>query len=332
MKSGKVVPRVGYTALSSQLARVQPTSTLASQYTPSSIPPTSCHNFTMGLLDSSTNVTQSTEVATILPSKPYKRLCSCMMETLNCTVNQNFDITTTYEKWKTICSENSQWCQAVRIHGAWQGCNFTEKFSWSFNTFNEARGSNSNACSSVDGVLRESVPIASLARDCQSLLRQAGSDGMGRVTSTPIPLTDSLLLIPEDNKSSPLTKGFKIGLGFGIGFSIIFIILTIFLCFYFRAKRKKHKSASKDPTWQKAELDGQPAPTSEKTVEQLASNELNELDSPAIRLVNNELQELDTNVPTELPTTDAAYELPSNDNQVVEMGERSPSEKLVKKE
>jgi hypothetical protein len=303
MKGEQLIPRARYSALSLELASIKPTSTLASQYTPSSDPPALCHNFTSWeLIDRETHTTGSKEVSTILPSKPYRRSCSCMMETLNCLVDKNVDLASTYERRQDLCKEDVQWCQAVENAGAWQGCNTTEKISWTLNALYKSRGSNASACSSVGGVVRRPVPTASLARDCQSMLSQAGPDGRGQITITPIPLKDSLLLTREDIEGSGLTRSAKIGISVGVVVGIVLLILLIFLRFYFKAKRKKRDSALED--------------SKEQRVEQLDGNEVKELDTSARQLGSNELYELETPSAVELPAV-GVHELSAEDNRVV---------------
>lgn len=296
--------------------------------------PPSCHNFTSReFWDYDTNVTRTAEISTVLPSKPYRRSCACMMETLGCIANPNSELSTTYETWASVCSKNPELCQAVNIDtGAWRGCNFTERFSWTFSAAYKAGGS--DVCSSVNGIVRPSLPPSALTSDCQSMLKQAGVDGMGRISITPTPLTDSYLFTRVQSGRSGLSTGAKVGLIVGITVALVLTTILILLRFYFRSKRKereamsnepKNSSDGKDLEWQKAELDSKPITGVIDQADEIDGEEVKELDTPATQLGGSEIHELDSPDLHELATTDI-YELPSEDNHIFElgMGVRSP--------
>src|ERR1700760_3051125 len=77
-----------FSIIASELSSIQPSATVMASYTPTNHAPSSCTSVLTVLTGSAQQApTQTTviQIATALPQKPDLSLCSCMMESLNCT-------------------------------------------------------------------------------------------------------------------------------------------------------------------------------------------------------------------------------------------------------
>jgi hypothetical protein len=114
-----------------------------------------------------------------------------------------------------------------------------EKTSWAFDHYYQSHGRDEIACTSQGGILRPQNRTEMQAPDCVSFLKQAGPDGMGAVTQTPMPK-------PIKAEKS-LSMGAKAGIGVGIAVAIvIFALATSFLCIRARTRRKARSAAARN--------------------------------------------------------------------------------------
>jgi hypothetical protein len=186
-----ITPRVGYAALSSQIAIIKPTPVKMEDYSPSNSA-SPCQDITLrGGLDSySGDLRGEIKISTALPEKPSHRVCSCMMENINCITNPMATMEDTSNWRKTLCSDDEPMCFGSTFnstegrYGSFLTCNLTENASWVQQQNYIAHGNDSAACRSAGGVIQHATLLASLASDCQVLLRQAGLDGRGKITIT----------------------------------------------------------------------------------------------------------------------------------------------------
>ena len=245
-----ITPRIGYSALSSQLAIVKPTPTKIEDYSPSNsaLP---CQDITLrGDLDSySEDLHGEMKISTILPAKPNRRVCSCMMDNINCIANPMASLEETFISRKNLCDHDESLCFGTTFnstegrYGSFLMCNLTETASWIQQQNYIAHNNDSAACSSAEGAIQQATPSASLASDCQVLLRQAGSDGRGTITFTPSSESSSLHVFSPGK--GELHTGAKIVIGVSIaGFAILCVVLGV----YFWALRlsKKGTTSSDD--------------------------------------------------------------------------------------
>ena len=279
-----VTLRKGYTALSSQLAMLQPTPTQMNDYSPS-VTPTPCKNFTfrddVDMYPDRDTPLAEINIANTLPTKSNPRLCSCMMQTMNCITDPK---STTEEKMVThrkLCNKNKSLCGGVSFnstegwYSSYLHCNITEKASWVYQQNYLANGNDSAACSAVGGIIQQATPSASLQNDCQVLLRQAGRDGRGTVTFDPATgATEARSLVSPDR--AVLSSGAQAGIGVGIG---CFTILCIVLGVYFWVRRRRLKRLSESPVeeYHKAELPDTCKPSALKIDMMLDGDEVFEL-------------------------------------------------------
>jgi hypothetical protein len=132
-----ITPRVGYAALSSQIAIIKPTPVKMEDYSPSNSA-SPCQDITLrGGLDSySGDLRGEIKISTALPEKPSHRVCSCMMENINCITNPMATMEDTSNWRKTLCSDDEPMCFGSTFnstegrYGSFLTCNLTENASW----------------------------------------------------------------------------------------------------------------------------------------------------------------------------------------------------------
>ena len=93
----EISPLPGYSALSTMMATIKPSSTNAAEYTPTATT-LSCPTPSGYWMFNASSV---------LPPKPYAMLCSCMMDTLRCTAKrgavERMNYTEYYSAFDSIC-------------------------------------------------------------------------------------------------------------------------------------------------------------------------------------------------------------------------------------
>jgi 1,3-beta-glucanosyltransferase GAS1 len=245
-----VTPRKGYWSLSSQLAMLQPSSNQMNNYSPSKIT-IPCTEFTLkgGIDTYPTALSGEMKINSSLPVKPNSRLCSYMMQTMNCITNSNTTMEERINSHKRLCLEDISFCSGVGFNStkgqydSFLMCNETQKASWAYQKNYIAHGNDSAACSSVGGMVQRVMPFTSLQSDCQVLLRQAGPDGKGTITfdpSTTATESGSLIL----SAKYALESRAKIGIGVSIS---VFVILCAALRVYLWVRRWRIRATPGSP-------------------------------------------------------------------------------------
>jgi hypothetical protein len=129
-------------------------------------------------------------VATPLPPAANAEACSCMMDTLGCTVNTNKVNSENYgDLFGVVCGYKSgKYCAGIArnattgSYGAYGMCNATEQLAFAFNQYALA---NSNGGCDFSGSATTKVAAKTTSGACGTLLSQAGAAGTGTVTSAP---------------------------------------------------------------------------------------------------------------------------------------------------
>jgi hypothetical protein len=313
VKGDSVKLRPGYTALSSQLAIVTPSSTQMSQYSPTNLAQPNCQNFTSWeAIDSTDNSTRKLQIAVAIPPSPYQRLCSCMMESSGCIADPSAKHSSLQSTRRSLCSQNSQWClgtkwnQTTGTYGSFSSCNETEATSWVLNQFYLSQKNNVTACKMVGGIPQQSIEVSSQSEDCQILLKQSGTDGSGTITFTPTPMSREGVLnnTTAMKKGHSLSRREKVGVGVGVAIGAIAGIIAAIWLICVRAKNKRKISSTESEESQKAELGGNEVKVNEEEIHQLDSLEVKELSG-------NGVTEMDSKV--------TIFEL-SSDSKPVEIG------------
>ena len=317
-------PRNAYWALSSQLAMSQPTLTRADEYSPS-ITSTPCTDVTIkGGVDTYPEaLTGELKLSLSLPTKSNPRLCSCMMQTLNCIANPIATMEEKIVSLRNLCPQDKKnpSCAGVSSDytegqfGSFMLCNYTERASWMQHQNYIAQGNDSAACISGGGALQQATPLTSLPGDCQILLRQAGPNGTGTVTYDPSTnSTESASSFSRPNKSS-LKPGAMAGIGVGISILVIVLSITGAYCCW-RKRRGKGSLSSNgrvEDEYHKAELPDTTIPRDAMVETLLDSKEVAELaGSDARKELTSEGQLV------EVHGCDVV-ELPTADNELVEL-------------
>ena len=253
--------RPAYTALSSQLARIQPSPTLIGEYTPTNTAAPTCGKLIFkDAWDPTKNSTRTVEVSPKLPARPYRRLCSCMMERLRCVADPDISPDQARAVITQICGADKSACPGLMSHpasgtyGAFKGCNTTERVSWALTKHLDMQNNDSAACSAVDGHYQQPKTSPSQDGECETLLRQTKPEGTGLVTFTPVAMS-------KNGKMGNLTDGNDLTsaakAGIGIGITLIILVITVVVVFIRHWKKQKAKSmlGSNDELG-KAELEG----------------------------------------------------------------------------
>ncbi|KAI9680750.1 MAG: 1,3-beta-glucanosyltransferase gas1 [Caeruleum heppii] len=169
-----------YTALSTQLASVTPSSATADDYTPTNTqarecPPTG--NFWNASSD--------------LPPTPNEELCSCALRSMTCVARAGISGESISELFSTVCGLDNSACDGIAAdgstgtYGALSMCDPTVQLSWAFNSyyFHQDSSNRQDACD-FDGNAQTQNPTTPEG-NCRSLLQQVGDAGTGTVTSMP---------------------------------------------------------------------------------------------------------------------------------------------------
>jgi hypothetical protein len=167
-----------YTALSSQLNNISPTSVNSASYKPSNTAP-SCPTTAVG----------TWLAATSLPPTPNEGLCNCAPATFGCVASSHLKAQNITDLFSYICGSLNVDCAGIGANGTYPGsygayspCNATVKLSWLMNSYYE---SNSKAAGACDfGGQASTQSAQSPSGTCASLISQAGTAGTGSVTST----------------------------------------------------------------------------------------------------------------------------------------------------
>ncbi|KAH0279172.1 carbohydrate-binding module family 43 protein, partial [Aureobasidium melanogenum] len=130
-------------------------------------------------------------VASPLPPSPNKELCSCMWDSLSCTVKDSVGTEAYADMFDYVCGADSSPCDGITHnattgkYGAHSMCNSTEQLGWVLNRYYSAQPSSvkASACSFSGSATLKSSSKATGA--CSSLMSQAGAVGTGSVTASP---------------------------------------------------------------------------------------------------------------------------------------------------
>ena len=225
-----------------------------------------------------------------------------------------FKITHTHPAEKEIadkiCPLNETLClgshrdPASGQYGAFSVCNATERASWMLNSFYLSRNNDTKACKEAGGTLKHSK---SPSVGCRTLLRQAGTDGTGKITQTPLQVQIDMFEL--DRSKEPMSPMAKFGIG--IGASIFLLLLVPALIFWCRRVRRKKAAHPVDDS-EKAEGEDESVNAKKESPVELSGNALFEISA-------KERTELDGNPMAEVDTDGGRFELPTAYNERPEL-------------
>lgn len=157
--------------LSSQMSKVSPSSTKFNDYKPTNTAASSCP-----AVDSNWEAKSSP-----LPPPVNPDLCTCMMDTLSCTVADNVDTEDYGKLFGEVCGYGDDICAGIAAnattgnYGAYSICNAREQLSFVFNRYYLKQNKKADACK-FDGAAK-TVSAKSPAGTCKSLVDGAGDNG-----------------------------------------------------------------------------------------------------------------------------------------------------------
>ncbi|KAI1434060.1 Glucanosyltransferase-domain-containing protein [Xylaria sp. CBS 124048] len=175
LEGDKVVPEPDYTSLMNQLAKVSPSSTMLSDYTPTNKAP-ACP----------TTAATWAPVASPLPAPVNPDLCSCAMDSLTCTITSD-DEASYGDEFNFICGEQGgKFCVGILNNattgqfGAISGCSPKQQLAFVANQYymGQDAANKASACD-FNGLAQTQKPQTT--GTCSVLLAAAGSNGAGTV-------------------------------------------------------------------------------------------------------------------------------------------------------
>jgi hypothetical protein len=172
VNSATVSPYPDFTSLSSQIAKVSPTITQRSAYTPANSAP-ACPS-----------VGGSWQAqASPLPPTVNPQLCQCMVDSLMCNIRST-DEEEYASVFDYICGANATFCAGIDRNattgdfGGYSGCNPKDQLAFAANQYYLGNNRRSDACSFEGKATRQSAQTAS---SCVAILSAVGAAGSGTV-------------------------------------------------------------------------------------------------------------------------------------------------------
>jgi cell division septation protein DedD len=177
VKGDSVSTLKDFSNLSSQIAKVKPTGVKFADYTPTNSKPRDCP----------TTGTAWAAKATPLPPVANKELCSCMYSSLTCVVDSDVDSEDYGDLFGVVCGLDGSPCAGIAHnattgnYGAYGMCNATEQLGFALNQY--AQSQSSGGCDFSGSAMTKASAAAT--GNCNALMSQAGTAGVGTVTSAP---------------------------------------------------------------------------------------------------------------------------------------------------
>ncbi|KAL8683987.1 MAG: hypothetical protein Q9224_001250 [Gallowayella concinna] len=179
----KATKRPDFTALSSQIAKVTPSGVASSAYSPTN-KPQACPK-----QDKAWSASEK------LPPSPNNAVCSCMVQSLNCTAKSDIGDDDLETNFNYLCDPNNgDYCSGILAngttgkYGAYSMCTPQERISWAFNAFfmdqTKNNPKNTDPCN-FKGLAQKQTSKAS--GTCKDVVNQAGDSGTGVITGAPSP-------------------------------------------------------------------------------------------------------------------------------------------------
>ena len=233
--SGAVVIRSpDFTSYSSQIAKITPHSTFASDYVVTNTITPSCPTGA------------SFSASPTLPPIVNQNVCACMMNSLSCIARPGLDSATALLAYQDICGPSAGNCTGVSgngatgNYGAFSMCNITERLSWALNMQNFTSGfqCESDANAAIQDQMYSDP-------QCSEVMDEAGFDGTGTVTTFPtgsIDPTPPIIWDSGTSEDSVLSQGEIAGITVGsiIGLTLVVAGAVWFCCRRGCCVRKRH--------------------------------------------------------------------------------------------
>lgn len=176
-----------FTSYSSQIAKITPASTYASNYLVTNTVITSCPTGA------------AFSASPTLPPVVNQEVCSCMVSSLRCMAKPGLDSGTATSLTESICGPATEECPALHgngsngTYGAYSMCTSTERLSWALDVLYK---DNALGCQKDENAALQN---SSLSLECWTLVNQAGKSGTGTITSYPSSISSTqtgIVIIP----------------------------------------------------------------------------------------------------------------------------------------
>ncbi|KAH7138003.1 Glucanosyltransferase-domain-containing protein [Dendryphion nanum] len=176
--NGKVETNKDFENLSKEIAKATPTGVKMADYNPTNTAAATCPTF----------VAQKWEAqSSPLPPVPNSQLCSCMMDTLSCTVADKATEDDYGEVFGYICGlKKGAYCAGINRNstagpfGAYGMCSSKEQLAFALNQYSL---NVTNGCGFDGKATKQTAKTASAT--CKSLMSEAGPAGTGTVSTSP---------------------------------------------------------------------------------------------------------------------------------------------------
>ncbi|KAI9670228.1 MAG: 1,3-beta-glucanosyltransferase gas1 [Alyxoria varia] len=198
----EVNPRPDFTSLSSQMAKVDPSSTNIDGYTPPS-PATSWSDCPSVVTTGPSSAIWLAE-ASPLPPTPNQELCQCLMDTLDCVSTSN-NANSYGRDFNFICGEDPGACAGIAAnattgrYGAYGQCSPQEQLSFVMNRYYQGQSGGAQASACQFNGRASTTSGGSPSGSCSSLINAAGTNGGGNV---PQPSGDSSAQASQGGRST----------------------------------------------------------------------------------------------------------------------------------
>lgn len=160
-----------FTSLSSQLAKISPSSTNSAQYTPNNTANLACPT-----------VGSTWEASSNLPPTPDEALCDCMVQSLKCVPKSSLSDEDAGSLIGTVCGLSSSACKGISsnsstgVYGEYSMCGAKQQLAFALNAYYEGQKSASSAC---DFSGSATLTSATATGSCSSVLASASASASG---------------------------------------------------------------------------------------------------------------------------------------------------------
>lgn len=178
ISGSKVTPNDDFDNLSKEIAKATPTGVKMSEYSPTNTAAATCPK-----VNSDWGAASDP-----LPPAVNGNLCSCMMDTVSCTVDDSVDEEDLGKLFGTVCGlKEGKYCAGInRNHtvgpyGAYGMCTPKEQLAFALNAYYKGQNKAKDACD-FKGSATLKAAAATTAASCNTLLEQAGVEGTGTLS------------------------------------------------------------------------------------------------------------------------------------------------------
>ncbi|CAK7224522.1 hypothetical protein SBRCBS47491_005580 [Sporothrix bragantina] len=176
ISNNKASTMADYDTLSTVIAKVSPSSTAMSAYTPTNSP-AACPA-----------IGKNWAASDILPPTPNNATCDCMYKSLTCVPSDSLNSTGYGALFGSICGLDSSACAGITantstgVYGAYVMCDSTEQIAYVLDAYYKNQNSASSACD-WNGQAQV-VKASAAASSCSALLASASSSNSYAATAT----------------------------------------------------------------------------------------------------------------------------------------------------